>query len=102
MPAKTAAKAGSLPAAELKRMMGVLNYNSSFGKDTDKKSDATAALDVWKSLETVDEKRQFMKSFEENGSGKAKDSLKFAQTFTMRQTSKKETHAGVIEDFFTR
>ena len=100
--APKAASAAALPAAELKRMMGVLHYNSSFGKDSAKKADASAALDMWKSLETVDEKRDFMKAFEDNGNGKSKDSLKFAQSFSWKKSSKKETHAGILEDFFTR
>ena len=105
--AKAAAPAAAVPpqAADrsgISKMLGVLKYNSEKGKDADKSTLASKALDVYKSLASSQERAQFLSDFENNGGGKNKDSLKFALTFKKTLVSGKQAQVSLVENWFTR
>ena len=69
---------------KLSRMLGNLKYNAGNAKkvDEEKKNVAQEALKVYKSLEDLSDKADFLNQYEENGMGKTAKGLAFATTFT--------------------
>ena len=101
MPPK-AKKGEGMDPTKLAKMLGVLKYHAQNGKNADKKIDADEALNVYKTLADATERKSFLEAFESNGSGKAKDSLKFAMSFSQSVTNNKGTEISSIEDHMTR
>lgn len=101
MPAK-AKKGEGMDAAKLSKMLGLLKYQIKDAKPGEKKDDALKDMNVYKSLVDCDDRKKFLDSFEAAGSGKGKDSLKFAMSFKQQITASKDTEISSVEDWLTR
>ena len=80
--AKAQPKAAALDHAELNRMLSSLRYQASDKcNDQEKRKAAKEAQTKWNSLMNQDDKKRFLKMWDDSGRGKSADSLKFAVKF---------------------
>ena len=80
--AKAQPKAAALDHNELNRMLSSLRYQASDKcNDQEKRKAAKEAQTKWNSLMNQDDKKRFLKMWDDNGRGKSADSLKFAVKF---------------------
>ena len=101
MPVKKAASP-AVPGAEISKMLGVLKYNASKGKDEEKSDAAAKALTVYNSLVQTSDRAQFVKDFEANGNGKTANGMKFAMTFKKSLAASRHEEVSATENWFTR
>ena len=88
----------------LSKMVGFLRYQSEEAKtiDQSKKDAAKEALEIYRTLSDPSTRLSFLSNFEQAGSGKNADALKFALEFRQTLSSSKQIDVGSAEDFFTR
>ena len=89
----------TLPADKLKRMMGILNYQSDRGKTVERQEASKEALVVYHSLSDRDNRKAFLDAFDESGKGK---DLKFAKTFEQSLANARKTEVATNENFWIR
>ena len=72
----------ALDHGELNRMLSSLRYQASDrASDEEKKKAAKECQQAWAGLVNQEDKKRFLKMWEDNGRGKTADSLKFAVRF---------------------
>ena len=88
----------------LSKMVGFLRYQSEEAKtiDQSKKDAAKEALEIYRTLSDPSTRLSFLSNFEQAGSGKNADALKFALEFRQILSSSKQIDVGSNHDFFTR
>ena len=88
----------------LSKMVGFLRYQSEVATKVDdsKKDAAKEALEIYRTLSDKSTRLSFLSNFEQAGSGKNADALKFALEFRQTLSSSKQIDVGSNEDFFTR
>ena len=88
----------------LSKMVGFLRYQSEEAKtiDQSRKDAAKEALEIYRALSDPSTRLSFLSNFEQAGSGKNADALKFALEFRQTLSSSKQIDVGSTEDFFTR
>ena len=91
-------------AQALSKMVGFLRYQSEEAKtiDQSKKGAAKEALEIYRTLSEPSTRLSFLSNFQEAGSGKNADALKFAFEFRQTLPSTKKIDVGCTEDFWTR
>ena len=98
-------EAKPLDAVQLKRMMGVLNDQSTRpGVSAEKKKKADEMLDIWKNKADTEEKRQILASFAQGGVDGIKPADRIKLCLEFRENIRKEKLQTVEqnENFFTR
>ena len=87
----------------LSKMVGFLRYHSEEAKGNPaKRNAAKEALEIYRTLSDPSTRLSFLSNFEQAGSGKTADALKFALEFRQTLSSSKQIDVGSNEDFFTR
>ena len=87
----------------LSKMVGFLRYHSEEAKGNPaKRNAAKEALEIYRTLSDPSTRQSFLSNFEQAGSGKTADALKFALGFRQTLSSSKQIDVGSNEDFFTR
>ena len=106
MPAKkqptAPACADVAPPQSISKMIGLLKYQKSHGKDKERSELACQAHAVYSTLTTPQERALFVQDFEANGNGKTANGLKFALTFKKTLSSRKNVEVGSHENMLTR
>ena len=89
---------------KLSKMVGFLRYQSEVATKVDdsKKDAAKEALEIYRTLSDKSTRLSFLSSFEQAGSGRGIEGLKFALGFCQTLSSSKSIAVGSTEDFFTR
>ena len=89
---------------KLSKMVGFLRYQSEVATKVDdsKKDAAKEALEIYRTLSDKSTRLAFLSNYEQAGSGKTADALKFALEFRQALSSSKQIDVGSTEDFFTR
>ena len=88
----------------LSKMVGFLRDQREQTKKVDdsKRDAAKEALEIYRTLSDPSTRLSFLSNFEQAGSGKNADALKFALEFRQTLSSSKQIDVGSNEDFFTR
>ena len=92
----------------LSKMVGFLRYHSEEAKrkpakgNPAKRNAAKEALEIYRTLSDPSTRLSFLSNFQEAGSGKNADALKFAFEFRQTLSSTKKIDVGCTEDFWTR
>ena len=89
---------------KLSKMVGFLRYQSEVATKVDdsKKDAAKEALEIYRTLSDKSTRLSCLSNFEQAGSGKNTEGLKFALEFRQTLSSSKNIEVGSTEDFFTR
>ena len=99
---KKAAKGEGADRKDVTKMVNCLRYNSTNCKDEQKKKEAAAALYVYKGLGGPEQRKRFLKEFEEAGSGRGSGSLKFALSFSQTLAQETSVSTTLKEIWLTR
>ena len=88
----------------LSKMVGFLRYQCEQAKKVDdsKRDAAKEALEIYRTLSDPSTRLSCLSNYEQAGSGKTTDALKFALEFRQTLSSSKQIDVGSTEDFFTR
>ena len=87
----------------LSKMVGFLRYHSEEAKGNPaKRNAAKEALEIYRTLSDPSTRLSFLSNFEQAGSGKNADALKFALEFRQTLSSSKQIDVGSNADFFTK
>ena len=89
-----------MDSTKVSKMLGILKYQAGKGKDGERASEATAALDIYKNLGEASERAAFLEAFENSGRGAT--GFKFGQSFSFKVASKSSRSMSSTEDFYTR
>ena len=89
---------------ELSKMVGFLRYQCQAATkiDDSKRDAAKEALEIYRTLSDKPTRLSCLSNYEQAGSGKTADALKFALGFRQALSSSKQIDVGSTEDFFTR
>ena len=89
------------------RMVNTLRYHVERGANVDKKADAERLLKVYEAIVgnspgAIEQRRLFLEDFEQHGSGKGKDGLKWTVSFEKTARSEDTKSVATTENFLTR
>ena len=105
--AQPALASGSNVSRLQTRMVNSLKYHVEEGKHVDKKADAERLLRVYEAIVgnspgAIEQRRKFLEDFEQHGSGKGKDGLKWTVSFEKTARSEDTKSVATTENFLTR